>query len=462
MILAFVAGLLAALVLAQDFYTGALGALLLCLFVGVPAMVTILVGDAGRALGRAMVSAAKTLADKTGPIAHVSYLWLGLAGLAAIAAAILLIRPIERVDLGPVSFSARDPSRPLYVALLSAAWFVTGRWRLFSRIGRASRVFVDGATVASSTWLGTRPGQLLLTNTAFLTALACGAMAGLAVFLAIYLGSYFEHPAFPHEHLLNALRQPDPARWHSLGSAISNLRPYDTLRPFALALGLGILGWIITRRGDWGLRLYTVWFLVISLLILLVPLRTRNISFWSVMFGWLPGLSVIRAPWRIIYAYELAVVLLTAGVMRRYPRRSPLRVTMAVLVLILLVFQWNTRRFDFERPRGAFQERVLAPIHIDPRCRSFFIKGASHEYMTRSPHMWSLYNVDAMFIALEHSIPTLNGYSAWSPAGWGLANPQESGYAAAVNDWIDRHHLRDVCQLDIDVRTMTPYTRPPE
>jgi hypothetical protein len=65
-----------------------------------------------------------------------------------------------------------------------------------------------------------------------------------------------------------------------------------------------------------------------------------------------------------------------------------------------------------------------------------------------------------MFIALEHSIPTLNGYSAWRPADWSLDNPQESGYTAAVNRWIAKHDLRNVCQLDIDARTMTPYVSP--
>ena len=65
--------------------------------------------------------------------------------------------------------------------------------------------------------------------------------------------------------------------------------------------------------------------------------------------------------------------------------------------------------------------------------------------------------MDSAFIALKYSIPTLNGYSAWTPTGWHLANPQESDYLTRVNQWIAGHNLRDVCQLDIDARTMTPY-----
>jgi hypothetical protein len=71
--------------------------------------------------------------------------------------------------------------------------------------------------------------------------------------------------------------------------------------------------------------------------------------------------------------------------------------------------------------------------------------------------MWTLYAIDSMFISLNHSIPTLNGYSAWASDEWGLANPQEPGYADAVARWIARHHLVDVCELDIEARTMRPH-----
>jgi hypothetical protein len=119
--------------------------------------------------------------------------------------------------------------------------------------------------------------------------------------------------------------------------------------------------------------------------------------------------------------------------------------------------RWQPPTIHFGRPRSVFNEWVLERIEVDPSCRSFFIKGASERYMSRSGHMWSLYAMDSMFIAMKHSIPTLNGYSAWTPTGWHLANPQESDYLTAVNQWIVGHNLRDVCQLDIDARTMTPY-----
>jgi len=77
--------------------------------------------------------------------------------------------------------------------------------------------------------------------------------------------------------------------------------------------------------------------------------------------------------------------------------------------------------------------------------------------MSRSGHMWTLYAIDALFISMKYRIPTLNGYSAWAPKEWGLANPQEEGYDKAVAHWIEKYQLRDVCRLDIERRTMTPW-----
>jgi hypothetical protein len=125
-----------------------------------------------------------------------------------------------------------------------------------------------------------------------------------------------------------------------------------------------------------------------------------------------------------------------------------------IAIAVLLIADWNPEQFAFERDRAAFERWVETPIAMDPACESFAIAPASRDYMSRSPHVWMLYTGDAMFIALKYSIPTLNGYSAWTPQGWNLANPPEKGYDEAIASWIAQHQLRRVCMLDIDARTM--------
>ena len=155
--------------------------------------------------------------------------------------------------------------------------------------------------------------------------------------------------------------------------------------------------------------------------------------------------------------YELVAVLAVGLFLARLPTTSALRRALPLAVLTLLAADWNPEVFPYGRPIAVYRQMVEAPIQIDPSCRSFFIKGASDRYMARSGHMWSLYGIDAMFIAIDHAMPTLNGYSAWEPAGWGLANPQEPAYPGRVSEWIERHDLQGVCALDIEARSMTPY-----
>src|SRR6185369_16239985 len=100
---------------------------------------------------------------------------------------------------------------------------------------------------------------------------------------------------------------------------------------------------------------------------------------------------------------------------------------------------------------------IEAPIDVDSSCQSFFVKAASGGYPERPGAPAALYDLDAMFVALNHSIPTLNGYSAWSPAGWNLFNPTATTYLHGVEAWITQQHLTGVCAFDIETRTMRPY-----
>ena len=107
------------------------------------------------------------------------------------------------------------------------------------------------------------------------------------------------------------------------------------------------------------------------------------------------------------------------------------------------------------RSNESYDRWVAAPIAVDPSCKSFFIRRASPAYEARSADLTPMYAIDAMFVALRTSIPTLNGYSAWDPGGWALRDPSFRGYAEGVRQWVDGHRLTGVCELDMDRRTMT-------
>jgi len=217
----------------------------------------------------------------------------------------------------------------------------------------------------------------------------------------------------------------------------------------------------------WRVRVFTLWFLVASIVVVILGavrfeeyLGWKNYSIWKRLFLHVPGGGIIRDPKRIIYTYELAVVLLTGLFVAQLPRRSMLRAGIPVLMMALMIAEPNHEVFAYARSTAEFDRWVRTPIAIDPSCRSFFMLPASREYESRYEDPTGLYGIDAPFIAFEHSVPTLNGFSAWAPPGWSLATPSHPFYLAALREWIEAHHLRNVCSLDIDARRMVPYTPP--
>ena len=56
----------------------------------------------------------------------------------------------------------------------------------------------------------------------------------------------------------------------------------------------------------------------------------------------------------------------------------------------------------------------------------------------------------AMLFAEVRNIPTVNGYSSWSPDGWALDDPGSARYPAAVRDWAARRGIaQDLCALEL-------------
>jgi hypothetical protein len=415
-------GLLFSLLLTQEFYTGlftaVFGSLALVAYVGIGRWLFL-----GKDLGtlwtadrRLVPRAALVLALVSG--AWTLYVWM-FHGAS--------------VEVLNVRITSHDWRRPAILALASLVTYTQLR---------------DGFRRAAGFLLG-RPW--------FLSVLL-GAGAGGLVFLWIYLGPYADHPAFPRDQLMSSFIPRDLAHWRGPLDFFRELGAYDTLRPFAFAAIVGVLTWVPSFKIDRNSRVAWLWLIGISAFVLAIAASFNGFTLWTfLLLDRLPGFSAIRDPKRIVYVYELALVLATGVFLTRLPARSVFRIGVSLLLVYLLVASQNRERFELLRSNDAYDRWVAAPIAIDPSCRSFFIKEASAGYMSRSTHMWSLYNVDAMFVAVNRALPTLNGYSAWAPDGWFLANPQEPGYAEAVDSWIARHQLQAVCVFDIDRRTMTPY-----
>ncbi len=339
-----------------------------------------------------------------------------------------------RIQIAGMRIRSQDWHRPAvgWLACVIAFVWLRGPSRLASDL----KATVDKSRSALSPWM---------------SALALGGLAGMAVFFWIYLPSYREHPSFPVQDLVNQIRV---RAWSGWSHALRDLNAYDTTRSFKLVALAGILACLPRIGIDRKTRWYVLAAVVASAIVFLMPVRVDGVSIWLSFFRYVPGFSVIRDPTRIIYLYELAFILAAGLCLTRFRHRPAYRALICLLFAYFLVIDHRVARLDYDRPAAVFHRWVEAPIQIDPACQSFYIKGASADYMSRSSNKWALYAGDSMFIALQYRLPTLNGYSAWWPQGWELMNPQEPTYPERVRDWIRTNNLRDVCELDIEARTM--------
>lgn len=294
-------------------------------------------------------------------------------------------------------------------------------------------------------------------NATALLSMTAGAIAGVLLFLWIYVPAYLEHPMFPREQLLNSLKPVDPAAWQTLTDARRALMPYPSARPFQLVAIATLLAWFPPLQVRRGVRVALTWLAVTSALVLLLPLQFPRFSLWLAVVAPLPGMAAVRDPLRLIPFYELALTVGVAATLARAAAHIWFRRLVVLTAALLMGSAWNRTQFDYERPRADYARWVEPPIRVDPACRSFFLRPGPAAYEARSGHIWSLYGVDAMFVSLAYRIPTLNGYSAWAPGGWELADPTSPEYERKIKDWIARRQIHGVCALDLRTRSMRPW-----
>lgn len=187
-----------------------------------------------------------------------------------------------------------------------------------------------------------------------------------------------------------------------------------------------------------------------AIVLSVLPLSTSAGSLWIIVWQ-LPGASGIRAVARVGLATDLvaafALVGLATEAMRHWPRlrhRSVMR-TLAVVLLCLIVIEQAQGTLSSKLWRNE-QLAMLASVHPAPAsCRSFYVTAPPPIKVV----LQSALQTQAMLISQELGLPTINGYSGESPPGWHFPDANSSSYLAMVHRWVQAHHLRDVCALNV-------------
>jgi hypothetical protein len=190
----------------------------------------------------------------------------------------------------------------------------------------------------------------------------------------------------------------------------------------------------------------------------LLMLKVEGHSMWWVIYRFFPGAGAVRAVYRFNISLMLPVAVVIAFVVHHcvmfFKRRtSRLGVSvLAVLALAMVVEQGNAHRDVFSK---SVERTFMASVPPAPgSCRSMVMVADQDTHMG----WWAPLQIDAMLIAQANHIPTVNGYSGWTPDGWALHMPTEHGYKERVHDWIMGQNVPNgLCSFQYETRKWAPF-----
>jgi len=177
-----------------------------------------------------------------------------------------------------------------------------------------------------------------------------------------------------------------------------------------------------------------------------VVARWGSVAPWRLVWALVPGGAAIRVPGRVVHVLNVvviaaAMVALDAAWRGSRPRRA---IALGALAVALLVEQVSVAP-PIAQLDHAVERAKLARVPAPPvGCRAFYALPAP----TQEPTAAIAAQVDAMLVAYRTGIPTLNGYSGQTPAGWDLGF-FDDGTPAKARAWAAAHGVSDgLCALD--------------
>jgi hypothetical protein len=198
--------------------------------------------------------------------------------------------------------------------------------------------------------------------------------------------------------------------WVSQAKAFANLPMRHEHQMFigAVPLLLAIGGYVAGRRQNSGLA-----FSLISgslVLLVLVTICLGGFSLWYV-FAKLPLASAIRAITRIILVFLFPIAFLSAFAVDRLIERAGLWRKVLVFTLIMLMLFEFSAVFPGTSAKEKWRKRMVAceavfPQNLPQDAILFFAQREGPFYADE---------IDAMWCALKHKLPTMNGYSGLYP-----------------------------------------------
>ncbi len=278
-----------------------------------------------------------------------------------------------------------------------------------------------------------------------------------------YAGTAEEFGGRPFEEALTMI--PEPRAWLHFGPYswwYAGLEKFPMFQKIVMSheqrIGFGIVTSLLCFVGMYFSRRDRALAFVGMVLVLLFAFTTlwgdypEGFTAWKYIWGYFPGAKAIRGVARVALLYLIGVSMFTAVAIHHLRAMgSKLAVLGVLLGLASVIEQGETTPAFSKKDQTVDLEEISAAIPAD--CEVFFFSPID----ARGPY-WK-YQLDAMLVALSRGIPTLNGYSGQSPAGYPLGDPvihspgHEQALARAAQAWVNEKKItKKVCWAKVGLQ----------
>ena len=360
----------------------------------------------------------------------------------SLGSVILLFALLSIRARSPIGAAAWGFAAGSSMALIVTSTFYAG-WMLV--LGFSATGIVIAATLA----IKQVPLQWSQLVSSFVGAVV-GATAIAPIFLSIYGSAISEGASRSLDVALGsslriselAMMSESNLMWgRAIGELFAETRPYEFWFAPTIVLVAGVV--VLGLRAVWRWRDATAWtavglsFGLVGVVAWLIPANYFGWSPWQMIYN-IPGAQAVRAIGRfeLLAGFLLAIALgvLAVHILRSASRAG--RIAVSVLLVIVVAEQVNTiERQSYSQLVSSTQQPVTDPPES---CKYFVLLEPRWE----TPGFAE--QIDAMAIARSTGLPTLNGYSGWSPPGWTM-DIDAPDYLRNTRSWSGRWFLQGLC-----------------
>jgi hypothetical protein len=204
-----------------------------------------------------------------------------------------------------------------------------------------------------------------------------------------------------------------------------------------LTLGTFLLTFAVLKKSRYPFVMFILFIFTYSL-VFLIGTHTP----WSIIFELVPGANAVRAIGRMGLVTNfliLTVTILALVLLNQSSSNLKLAKFLSTTFLVVALTEQFNSGLELNIDRRSLQAWPVS-ANKDSNCSSFFV-------MPDSSRVGYAANLDAMIIALDSGVPTLNGYSGVFPAGWNLLDTDSPNYFVEVSNWISLNNLENVCAV---------------